>query len=118
MRMSGVVEGGGVLRTQDDGMIGGTLDRPLEVRGQKNLGGDGVIVEEAISGFGVRPGAASLRDGSGGLQSEVGGQRDQASDQALIGQRGVSEFMSGPIVGNGFGGCVACQHPAINYIRL
>jgi hypothetical protein len=114
--MSRVVQAGGVLDAEHEGMSGGALDGGLDVRGEQVLRRDAVVIEEAVGGFGLGPGAAGLGDGRGGLEGEVSGHGDQAGDQTLIGQRSEREFVSGPAGVGGFGRCVVFKHPSINYI--
>lgn len=120
LRVSRVVEAGGVLDAEHDRMRGGTPGGGLDMGREQVLRGDAVMVEEAVGGFGLGPGAAGLGEGRGGLEGEVSGHGDQAGDQAWIGQRGEGKFVRGPVgagrLSRGSDGCVALKHPAINYI--
>lgn len=114
--MGRVVQTGGVLDAKHDGMRGGTLDGGLDMRGEQVLRRDAVVVQEAVGGFGLGPGAAGLRDRRGRLEGEVRGHGDQAGNQTLIAQRGAREFVRGPVGGGSFGRCIGFKHPSINYI--
>jgi hypothetical protein len=78
LRMGRVIECGGVLGTEDDGLGLHPLDGGLHVGLENGLGLDGRVVEEAVSGFGLIPRATGLRDGRRRLLGKVGGQGDQA----------------------------------------
>ena len=103
LRMRGVVERGGVLGAEHDGVLAHPHERGLSVSREEVLRVHGVVVEEAVGGFGFGPGAAGLGNGGGGLLGEIGGERDEPRDQALVRQRSEGEFVRGPIGAGGLG---------------
>lgn len=60
----GVVERGGVLDGEDDFFLADSLLGGLLMGLENVLGGDFVVVQKAVGGFGFAPQATGLGDGS------------------------------------------------------
>jgi len=97
LRMSRVVERGGVLGAEHDRMGAGANQGGLRVGGQNVLRGDLVVVEEPIGGFGFGPRAAGLGDGGGGVLRKIGRHDDQSLDPPPVRERRRREFFLGPL---------------------
>jgi len=83
---AGVVELAGVLDTQHPRVRPDALDGTGDVGGEHGLGGDRVMVEEAIDGAGLAPATAGGGDAHRGLVAECGQHPARTPVQALVAQ--------------------------------
>ena len=89
----GEAEGGGVLDGQNDTGLGQAGHGRLAVGVADGVGGNRVVVPEAVSGFGLAPVAQSVGHGSGRLIGQGSHQAFQTAVQALVPESGEAKFL-------------------------
>ena len=92
-----MVEGGGVLQGQDDGVLAHAPEGGLLVGLANRFRLEVVVLEETTGTLSGGAWTAGLRDGRGRLVGKGGGDHQEPGGAAIVAQFGMAEFGDGPI---------------------